>query len=245
MASQSVLDLGADTFAFCFRGERGVEASDLGIFLQRAATVARREGAEIRITAFEHGSLAVVLQAIKQSPVSRAIRGEFKRTPIQATAASAVLVTAVVTALAKAMSPASGKAEPLAKAGAEIVEQQQVEQIEIITLNQTIVVMDRERAAKVREMNRRRKRPRLLPENDVRALMESGRTGNLTGLAVDVAGDLHFRPDGYRYLVPVDMRTSEAAEKLFPGERFKITADLMTLDGQPDTIVVHGAVRIP
>jgi hypothetical protein len=243
MVSQESLGLGADEFAFYFRGARGVEANELGLFLQRAATVARQQGAELRVNALEPGSLAVIIKAIKRSRAARALRHEFGNTPIQATAAGATLVVLVVSALAKAMSPESGEAKPLAKVGADMVEERQVEQIEIITANKTIVVMDPERALRIREIEHNRKRSRLLPAADVQKLMESGRTGMLTGRVVDVEGELHFRPDGYRYLVPIDMQSSEAVDELFPGVHVRVNADLRTRGGQPDAIVVHKATR--
>ncbi|PBB31252.1 hypothetical protein [Mesorhizobium sp. WSM3882] len=241
MATQSEMELESDQFAFHFLGEVGVEANELGIFLQRAATVARREGAELRVAAIEPGSLAVIIRAVRLTRAANAIRDEFGTTPIKTTAAAAGLVALVVGALVKAMSPDAS--QPLAKAGAEMVERWQVERIEIRTQDETIVVMDPDLASQVRQVMQAEKGPRLLQATEVRRLMEDGRVGKLTGRAIEVEGEVHFRPDGYRYLVPVN-ESSEAAAVLVPGVHFQISADLLTRNGQPDTILIHKAIPI-
>ncbi|MBZ9769873.1 hypothetical protein LB526_24220 [Mesorhizobium sp. CA6] len=241
MATDNGYELGSDQFAFYFLGEKGIEASELGTFLQRAATVARRGGAELRVTAIEPGSLAVIIRAIRLASAAYAIREEFSATPIKTTAATGALVTLVIGALVRAMSPEAS--QPLARVGAELVEKQQVERIEIRTRDKTIVVMDLDTAIRVREIERASKGPRLLQATEVRRLMEDGREGKLTGRAVEVEGELHFRPDGYRYLVPVNI-ASEALAALLPGTHFKISADLLTRNGQPDTIMIHKATPL-
>ncbi|RVA06543.1 hypothetical protein [Mesorhizobium sp. M7A.F.Ca.US.001.02.1.1] len=241
MATQDGIELASDQFAFYFLGEAGVEANELGTFLQRAATVARREGAELRVAAIEAGSLAVIIRAVRLARAANAIRDEFSATPIKTTAATAALVTLVVGALVRAMSPETS--QPLAKAGAEMVEKRQVERIEIRTHDETIVVMDPDRAIQVRQVMQEPKGPRLLPATEVSRLMEEGREGKLTGRSVEVDGEVHFRPDGYRYLVPVNM-SSEAAAALIPGVHFQISADLLTHNGQPDSILIHKATPI-
>lgn len=40
------------------------------------------------------------------------------------------------------------------------------------------------------------------------------------------ADDLHFRPDRYRYLVPIDLIGSDAAEDLHSGAHFRVFAAL-------------------
>ena len=78
-----------DEFAFYFSGGTGVVAHELGDFLVRAATVARRNGAELRVIALEPGSLAVVMRPIKRS--GAAVGHEFRKSPIPASAASVAL----------------------------------------------------------------------------------------------------------------------------------------------------------
>lgn len=240
----SELDLRPDEFAFYFRSELGVEAHELGVFLQRAATVAKRQGAELRVSATRPGSLAVILRALRKSPTARAAQNEFAKAPVATTAAGVALVGAVVGAILYAMSPQPGRVTPLAKAGAEVVEKCHVEQIEVITINKSTVVMDQDRARRVREIQRvERRRSPALPPRDVQMLVSAARKGLLSGSVVEVEGELHFRPEGYRYWVPIDMARSEAAEELYPQAYFRVHADLTTLAGQPDTIIIHSATR--
>ena len=233
--------LGEDEFAFYFSGGAGVSAEDLGSLLSRAATVARRADAQLQVTALEPGSLAVVIRILKKS--GAAVGNEFKASPVQTTAAAATLLSIVVGALVHTMSPDGGDAKPLAAVAAEIVEKGDAEKIEIITRKSTILVMDSQRALRVNENNSRKKH-RLLEASIVRGLMESARIGELTGTVIEVEGALHFRPDGFRYLVPIDMSESQEAWRLYPGLHLRVAADFSTLYGQPDSIEIHRAEPI-
>lgn len=245
MASAKELNLGADELAFYFASDGGIEASDLGQFLQRAAVVARQAGAELRVTALEPGSLSVIMKAVRGSKVARAAAREFDKSPIQVTAAGAALAGTVATAIALAMSPDEAGVTPLGKAGATVIERHHVERIDVVTIHEAIVIMDRGRARELRSLQRRTRRDTaLLPAPDVRALTEEGRRGTLTGSVHEVAGELHFRPDGYRYLVPIDLAHSDAAENLYPEAHFRVLADLRTYRGQPHVIVIRSATRI-
>ncbi len=48
----------------------------------------------------------------------------------------------------------------------------------------------------------------------------------LIGETVLVDGELHFRPDGFRYLVPIDQHASDGAMKLVPGARIRVTGQI-------------------
>jgi hypothetical protein len=241
----SELQLRPDEFAFYFQSEAGVEAHELGVFLQRAATVARGKGAELRVSATKPGSLAIILRAARKSPTTEAAGKEFAKAPIATTAASVALAGAVAGAIIYAMNPQPGQVTPLAKAGAKVIEKCHVQQIEVITVDKSIVVMDQDRAQRVRQIQRvERRRSLELPPREVQMLIGAAREGMLSGGVVDVEGELHFRPDGYRYLVPINMDRSEAAEDLYPQAHFRVRADLRTLDGQPDTIIIHSATRV-
>jgi hypothetical protein len=234
------LQLREDQFAFYFRTKQGVEANELGTFLQRAATIARKENAELRVTAVQPGSVAVIFQAFISSPVARAAVDEFMRQPIATTAAGVAIVGAIVGSIVWAMSPDAG-ATPLAKAGADVVQSGSVEQIEIVTIRQTIVVMDAARADQVRHLQQRHaERPRMSYPM-VRQLADDARSGMLTGTVLDVAGELHFRPHGQRFLVPIEVASAHAAAQLFPNHQVRIRGDLLTHNGQPNGIVVHWA----
>lgn len=240
----SELQLRPDELAFYFRSEEGVDALELGVFLQRAATVARSRGADLRVTATREGSLAVILRAVRKSSIAKNARKEFTKAPIATTAAGAGLVGMVAGAIIYAMSPNTGKATPLAKAGADVVEQSHVTEIHVVTLNKTTVVMDEIRARQVREVvHRRKRRIPALSRPEVQELIGYAREGSLSGAVLDVGGELHFRPDGYRYLVPIDPR-SEAAEELFPDAHFQVRGEVTTHHGQPNTIIIHSARRV-
>ena len=60
------LGLGPDEFAFHFETAVGVDADALATFLKRAATVARRSGADLRVVGMSEGSLDVVIKAIQK-----------------------------------------------------------------------------------------------------------------------------------------------------------------------------------
>src|SRR5687768_8345280 len=92
--------LGPDEFAFRFVTEEGVDAVELGVFLQRAATVARAQGAELQVTAIEAGTVSVVLKALRAAK-SRAQR-EFNRAPLAATDAALGLAGKVVAGIVAA-----------------------------------------------------------------------------------------------------------------------------------------------
>jgi len=241
----SELQLRPDEFAFYFQSEAGVEAHELGLFLQRAATVAKRQGAELRVTTTKSGSLAVILQAFRRSRRAPAGRDEVAKPPTAVRAASAGLAITVAGAIIYAMTPRPGHVTPLAKAGAEVVEKCHVQQIQVVTIKETTVVMDENRAQRVREFQDiERRRSLALPPAEVQLLIGAARKGTLSGDVVDVEGELHFRPDGYRYLVPINMGISDAAQELYPRAHFRVQADLRTLDGQPDTIIIHSATRV-
>ncbi len=240
MAFRDVPDrLNDDEFAFYFSGGDGVSADKLGHFLSRAAIVARRVGAELQITSLEPGSLAVVIRTIRRS--GAAVGNEFKTSPVQTTGAAAALVGLVVGALVQTMSPERGEAKPLAKVAAEMIEKGDAQQIEIVTRKSTTLVMNAERASYIRVNGQRTKRSRLLDTSTVDTLTKSARMGTLTGTVVDVDGELHFRPDGFRYLVPIDIQRSEAALELVSGQHFRVNADLTTHHGQPDNMRIYRA----
>lgn len=245
VATAADLDLAPDDLAFYFASEEGIEASDLGQFLQRAAVVARQAGAELRVTALRPGSLSVIMKAVRRTRIGRAAERELHKTPMAVGIAGASLALSVATAVASAMSPEEAGVTPIAKAGATVVENHRVERIEIVTVRETIIIMDRERAQEVPTLERRSRRaqPRLAG-SDVLAIADEGRRGSLTGGVYDVGGELHFRPDGYRYLVPIDLGRSDAAEELYPEAHFRVSAELKTHRGQPNTIVIRSATRI-
>ena len=239
------LRLQPDEFAVLFRSDAGVDANELGIFLQRASTVGRRAGAELQVVAVEHGSVAVILRTIKRSSIAKSAGKEFAKAPIGTTAAGTAIVGAVVSAIVFAMAATHGEVTPLAKAGADLVENHQVQEIQIVTINQTFVVMDEHRVEQLRAVERRVELPReALPAPEVRQLIAQGRKGTLSGEVFYVAGELHFRPDGYRYLVPVDTRRSEAIGDLKVDVHFRVVADILTHNGQPDTIIIHDATPL-
>lgn len=239
VALSEELGLGPDQFAFYFQGESGVEAKNLGTFLQRAATVAGRQGAELRVTAIKPGSVAVVLRALKKT--RKAAAKEVQKAPIATTTAVAGVVTAIVVA----MQPSSGPT-PLAKAAADVVEHHNVQRIEVVTINQTVLVMDPARAQRVRQMEREQPRPGSLPAlapppEEIRQLVDAGRQGVLTGHVVDIHGKLYFCPDGHSFYVPIQTSLLDPREEIYAEAHFRVRGKLVMVRGQPDSIIVYNA----
>ncbi|KAE8235004.1 hypothetical protein A4X13_0g9655, partial [Tilletia indica] len=97
------LSLSRDEFAFYFDSKTGVDARELGVFLQRAAIVAKDVGAEIRVVGIEPGSVAVKLRALANSKFASKVKKEFGKAPVGTTAAATGIVAAVAGALVWAM----------------------------------------------------------------------------------------------------------------------------------------------
>jgi len=249
MATRSTdLNFRSDELAFRFSTDRGVDVEHLATFLQRAATVARRAGTELVVVGVPEGSVIIKLRAVTNSA-----KKEFMKAPLAAAAAAMAVgggIGGTVVAIVNAMVPSYNKVSPMAKAGAVLVENHHVEKIEVITNNQTIVVMDGTRAAQIRMLEEHRKASRggkaMFADAEagdapsVPRMIIAARAGVLSGEVFDVEGELHFRPDGYRYLVPVDADSS-AYGQLGPGMRVRVRGEIVPRRGQPDRIVVDAA----
>lgn len=240
MATISGATLGDDEFAFHFDTPRGIDAQRLGVFLQRAAKVARDNGADLRIVGIEEGSLDVIARVTKAT--GRKVGAEFAANPIKTTAASSVLVGLVIKGLAMVMAPAESGATPLAKAGAEIVEKEKVKNITIVSNGGQVVVMDPVIAREVREAERRYRPPALPSYRETQRMIADG--GELTGSVAEMDGDLYFRPDGHRFAVPIDMETSETADVLYPGAHYRVRGELILRRERPYALIVSYATRI-
>ena len=244
------LELAPNEFAFYFEGEHGVDADALANFLKRAATVARQQGGELRVVGLRGGSLAVIVEAIKKSKIGRSAVKEFSEKPIDTTVKVSGFLGTIVGAIIYAMLPAESGSTPLAKAGADVVENHQVTRITIVTNETSTVVMDEAIASEVRKAERSHKS--VLPPPDeanrlprpVIEMIEDARRGNLSGKVALVGDELHFRPDGYRYWVPVDETPAGAPGQLFPGVHYRVTGRITTRDGQPDRILIDWAAPI-
>lgn len=238
VASADSLELGPDNLAFVFDSNVGVSAADLGLFLQRASTVSRRAGADLYVVALREGSLAVITRVARKG--ARAAIKEFKSSPIRTSASGVALVGAVTVALGVAMDPKSGQPSPLAKAAAALVEDHSVTQISLVTVNRTVVVMDEDRAAEVRQLQVERPYE-ALPSPEVRKLIASAKTGELAGVVLLVDGEMHFRPDGFRYLVPIGPLPESVAAVVRPDRHITVWGELLLRDSQPDLLIVRDA----
>jgi hypothetical protein len=234
----AALNLEPNNLAFVFDSEIGVSAADLGLFLQRASTVSRRAGVDLYVIGLHEGSLAVVARALRKG--GQAGIDEFRSSPIRTAASAAALVGMATAAIAAAMIPRPGDVSPLAKAGAGLVEHHSVTQISLVTTNRTTIVMDEKRAAEVRMLESERHYD-ALPSPDVRQLMASAINGNLSGTVLLVDGELHFRPDGFRYLVPVDRSAAALPEVVRPGRHLVVWGQLLLRNTQPDMLVIREA----
>ena len=120
-----------------------------------------------------------------------------------------------------------------------------VTQITIVTDEATTVVMDVEIAQLVRAVRRGSPAPLSAPvavgeriPQRVFDLVEDAHRGNLFGKVLPAEGRLHFRPDGYQFLVPI---AGQGVENLFPGRHYRVAGRITTRDGQPDIIFVESA----
>jgi len=235
--------LSADEFAIYFDSKNGVAATELGHFLQRVATVARGQGAELHVVGLRRGSLEVVLKAISKSKIAKNAKKEFEKAPIGTSAAGAALVGAVVSAIIFATN--SETPTPLAKSAANLIEQTSVTQIQVFTVHQNVVIMDVEGAKQVRALDLpHADGPKLLsesrfaslPSTEMRRLSTEMEKGNLAGWIGEFDGELHFRPDGYRYSAPIDLRFANTTE--LPAGHYRVRGDLLLKAGRPDEFVI-------
>lgn len=238
------LDLRPNEFAFYFEGERGVEVDALSEFLKRAATIARSRGAELHVVGVRDGSVAVVLRTMLKNAGK-----EFVDKPLDSATKVAALTATVAGAIIWAMSPGKSTDTPIAKSGAKVVIEQHVTSIKVITPVNVTVVMDGERARAVRERTAAKpsadRGPVGLstrPMAPVRMIAEQAALGQLTGEITVVGSDLHFRPDNYRYWVPV---SSDGDCDLLPGHRYRVAGHIAMVRGLPDHIIVYSAEQLP
>lgn len=256
-ALAQTLDLGPDQFAFHFETDSGVGADALATFLQRASTVARRQGGELRVIALRDGSLSVIIEAIKKSKLAKNAKNEFEEKPIEKTIAISGFTAGIVWAIVTAMSPAKSGDTPINKSGADIVEKCAVTQISVVTNQSQTVVMDEGIARAVREAEAQRhqhhSRRRLGSEPmmaiegprqslpDYHAADEHARHGKLIGKVILADDRLFFGPNEYRFLVPIDVTNGGDMQALKPGEHYQVVGEIKFVQGQPDSIVIEAA----
>jgi hypothetical protein len=240
------LSLRRNEFAFHFETDNGVAVDMLATFLRRAATVARSQGADLRVVGVRAGSLAVTLAAVRRGAAK-----EFTEKPIDTTIKASGFVAAIVAAIVAAMSPAKSGVSPMATAAVELVDRHEVTQITIVTSEANTVLMNKEISRRVRETRVHGGHAPAQPKataghisQHVVELDEDARRGDLSGEVLLVGRDLHFRPDGYKFLVPVDTTASHGIRQLLPSRRYRVTGRITTLGGQPDHIVVDSAVPL-
>tara|TARA_B100001778_G_C18114224_1_gene417603 strand:+ start:69 stop:407 length:339 start_codon:yes stop_codon:yes gene_type:complete len=78
-----------------------------------------------------------------------------------------------------------------------------------------------------------------------RVISEKANAGELKGTVHDVEHTLYFQPDGYRFLVPVDLSQCRERAVLMDGHRFQVHGKLLAKDGRPDHLVVFSAKPDP
>lgn len=218
----------------------------LANFLGRAASLAGRQGADLRVVGIRAGSLSVLIKAVRKNAAK-----EFREKPIDTTLKASAVVVAIVAACLNAMAPARGSVSPLAKAAAELVDRREVTQITIVTGEGETVLMNAEISRNVREARVNRDQPsdqqQAITEHisqHVVALEAKARRGDLSGEVLLVGQSIHFRPDGYKFLVPVDTIANDSAGELTPFRRYKVTGHIRTRDGQPDLLIVSFAMPL-
>ena len=108
-------------------------------------------------------------------------------------------------------------------------------------MNQTIATRVREAGKSHKMMLPAQEEPKRLPRQVVQ-LVEEARQGGLSGQIELVGDELHFRPDGYNYWVPVDENPARVLPgQVVPGAHIRVRGHIVTRGGQPDRIVVEWA----
>jgi hypothetical protein len=118
-----------------------------------------------------------------------------------------------------------------------------------VTNDDSTVVMN---GAIARQLREARQQQNLLSGPDtvprlsapVAGMLRDARSGDLSGETSIVKGELHFKPDGYRYWVPVDENPVTANGVLLTGGRYRVSGHIALKGGQPDRIVVDQAVPL-
>lgn len=247
-----------DQFALYFDTDQGIEIRELANFLNRLSTVTRGVGAEVRVVGIYPGSLTVLFKAAARSKVARNAASRFVDDPVDATTKASALVILVVGAIAGAVAYFEGAPPPAAKAGAQLITNGTTNTIQIVTGDKTIVIMDSSIADHVQKADRERRADsigaapdRVLssPETRIRLpdlseTMDAAKQGKLVGVVRDLDGLLYFKPDGYAYMVPVEGGDRGFA-RVLGGARYRVTGEITTKDGFPNTLKVRWAEKLP
>jgi hypothetical protein len=219
--------LAPNELAFHFVTSSGIEARSLANFLARAATVAKRHGAELRIVGIREGSVRVILRVIAKNAAK-----EFVDKPIDGTLKVTTIVGAVAAAIIYLMTPDKAGETPIAKAGADMVIKQDITQIILVTRDKSAIVMDKATAIALQELVQQQEFPRLLASDTNKAItirpevvemIADARAGKLIGEIIVADDQLHFRPKGYHFM---------------------ITGDIIDVGGRPDRLIIYSAVGI-
>jgi hypothetical protein len=240
MRTAAQLELGNDELAIAFAGADGLSAEELGKFLQRAGAVTRRSGVELRVVAFEEGSFLVRCKAFAKH-IGKNARKEALENPIRTVLGTAAVAIAAA-ALSQNTSVHSETVSPLASESARIIERHNVTIIQVITVDETTVLMDRPSAREIREreLNRVPRRPRTALQRLSAAVRDE-----VNGETFDVGGEVHFRADGFQYTVPVYPSYDYIGPRLMAGRRYKVSGSLNTRRGQPDSMEISEAHEMP
>lgn len=251
-------ELAFDELAFYFEADGGISADALGRFLQRTATIARQNGAALRVVAIHDGSLIVVIKVLET--IRGSIAREFQASPLQTSVAAILLINTLVGQINASLE--SANPTPLAKAGAQIIEESGAKSIKLVTSNDTYELMDRELASNVihsiPEYNFERKLP--LESTYIQRHITTVRTfdtisdayiaiskeaddGSLRGIAIFAGEELHFRPDGHRFLVPVEYSKKFKGSKLSSSKRYTVKGVINFEDNAPNSITIESATQ--
>lgn len=240
MATFNDLLMPRSDFAFRFLTENGIQVDALTAFLQQAAKVARRNGGDLAVVGVSEGSVLVKLRVIA-SPLAK----EFKKSPLATTGAAVGIAGAIIGAIVATMGSGSSNPPPIAKAGAELVSQHGVQNIQIITNNQTIVVMDENRASRINNLQKNQRPKSSAVSSQISKtggaafprMIAEARQGQLLGEVVSVEGVLHFRLNDFKFIVPI-VEGSHRFIKLHPGQRIAVKGELVLKGDYPDHIVI-------
>lgn len=237
--------LRSDELAVYFDASAAIDLKRFSDFLLRANTVAKSKGFILGVSSVDPGSVKVVLRVLKK--VKKAAWKEFEGSPIATTSSALSAVSIVATAIIASCSMIeSGQVTPVAKATAKIVAEDEVTCVQVITRETRVTIMEGDRAARTEALSsseelkfrRTSGQPALERTDFTKMKIEAASRDGIDGKVVDVNGSLHFRPKGYKFLVPIS-EDSPSLSQLEANKRYNVKGEIEMLDQFPDNIRIY------
>ncbi|MCA0964994.1 hypothetical protein [Salipiger bermudensis] len=150
----------------------------------------------------------------------------------------------IANAIIAEMSPESQKVTSLAKTGAEIVEFERVNKIELITVDKKTTIMDGSSARVILRRTdshilRHSSAEAISKPSEIERMARDAIESGIPGKVLEIDSALHFRPAGYRYVTPIEWSKYWIEQELHPGERYRINGEIHLKDGMPDYVAIR------